>query len=170
LERLLRTLIEVVLAHSGAERGCFLFVQDGALSVEAEAAVDASGTVVRLERHPVHPAQLPASILQFVWRTGETVVLADAAAEARLGSDEYIARSRPRSVLCQPIRKQSEVTALVYLENNALSGAFTPRRLTVLELLAAQAAISLENARHLALTQAARAEAEDAGRRSALLA
>jgi signal transduction histidine kinase len=74
------------------------------------------------------------------------VVLDDAALDARFAADEYIARKRPRSVLCLPIVRQTELVGLFYLENNLTTGAFTPDRQAVLELLTSQAAISLENA------------------------
>ena len=100
-------------------------------------------------------------------RTHERVLLDDAAADAgRFSGDAYLARARPRSVLCLPIRRQAEVVALLYLENDLVPGTFTPERLLALELLAAQAAISLENALLLERERAGRAEAEAAERRA----
>src|SRR6202789_2121654 len=58
----------------------------------------------------------------------------------------YLRRKHPRSVLCVPIVKQSKLVGVLYLENNLTPRAFTSDRAAVLELLAAQAAISLENA------------------------
>src|SRR5260370_6467340 len=52
-----------------------------------------------------------------------------------------------RSVLCLPLVKQAKLIGVLYLENNLASHAFTPARISVLELLASQAGISLENAR-----------------------
>ena len=49
-------------------------------------------------------------------------------------------------ILCLPIVKQAKLVGALYLENNLTPGAFTPDRVTVLQLLASQAAISLENA------------------------
>src|SRR5260370_6886862 len=46
-----------------------------------------------------------------------------------------------------PIIRQAEVVGILYLENNLTTHAFTSDRVTVLNLLASQAAISLENAR-----------------------
>jgi serine phosphatase RsbU (regulator of sigma subunit) len=42
---------------------------------------------------------------------------------------------------------QGRLSAILYLENNLTAGAFTPQRLEILNLLSAQAAISIENAR-----------------------
>ena len=55
-------------------------------------------------------------------------------------------QKRPRSVLCLPIVKQTKLIGALYLENNLTPRAFTADRVAVLELLASQAAISIENA------------------------
>jgi signal transduction histidine kinase len=57
-----------------------------------------------------------------------------------------VRQRRPRSVLCLPIIKQTKLVGALYLENNLTPRAFTSDRVAVLELLASQAAISLENA------------------------
>src|SRR4051794_23967469 len=61
--------------------------------------------------------------------------------------DEYVRQRRPRSVLCLPIVKQTKLVGAFYLENNLTPCAFTSDRVAVLDLLAPQAAFSLQNAR-----------------------
>ena len=80
-------------------------------------------------------------------RTRESVILDDASAQNLFSEDEYVRQRRPRSVLCLPLVKQAKLMGVLYLENNLAPRVFTPARLAVLELLASQAAISLENAR-----------------------
>jgi GAF domain-containing protein len=92
--------------------------------------------------------------------TREPVILDDASANAGgFASDPYFTRSSTRSVLCLPIVRQ-DLAGLLYLENDLAAGAFTRDRLAALSLLAAQAAISLENALLLARERAARSAAE----------
>ena len=79
-------------------------------------------------------------------RTQEGVLLDDASADNVYSKDEYVRQKRSRSILCLPIVKQAKLVGALYLENNLTPGAFTPDRVTVLQLLASQAAISLENA------------------------
>src|SRR6202035_4303638 len=79
-------------------------------------------------------------------RTRERVVLDDAAVGNLYSEDEYVRQKHPRSVLCLPIVKQTKLIGALYLENNLTPRAFTADRIAVLELLASQAAISLENA------------------------
>ncbi len=86
-------------------------------------------------------------MLHYVIRTRESVILDDASAQNPFSADEYICRKHARSVLCVPLVKQSKLIGVLYLENNLASHVFTPARISVLELLASQAAISLENAR-----------------------
>jgi predicted ATPase/signal transduction histidine kinase len=156
LESLVRRLIQVAVEQGGADRGSLTFLRDGELRVVAHAAVGETGVeVTLLESIPVTSAVVPTAIINYCHRTGDTVILEDAAEQGRFSSDDYLARMRPRSVLCLPIRRHAEVKGLLYLENNVMTGAFTPARLAVLELLASQAAISLENAQLFRATKRA---------------
>jgi predicted ATPase/signal transduction histidine kinase/tRNA A-37 threonylcarbamoyl transferase component Bud32 len=169
-QRLLRTLLEVVLEQSGAERAYLLLVRDGALSVVGEALASARGTEVRALELPVaSPSLLPASLVQYVWRTGETVISDDLAGRSRFAGDSYIIENAPRSVLCLQLRHQAGALGVLYLENRTLRGAFPPQRLAAVEVLAAQAAISVENVRHLERERAARERSELFAEASALL-
>ncbi|XXX82647.1 AAA family ATPase [Sorangium sp. So ce134] len=173
LDKLLRTLLTVVLEQGGAQRACLLLVQDERLSIEAEATLEERGAATTLLPASTEDGsrRVPLSLVRYVQRTKERVILSDAAADAdKFSGDGYFARHRPKSLLCVPILRQGEVVGLLYLENDLVEGAFTTERLTALSLLATQAAISLENARLLASEQAARTAAEAAERRAAFLA
>ena len=171
LERLARTLLEVVLEESGAQRGALLLDREGSLRIEAEASLDETGLRTRIvPPESGDPAgKIPASLINYVRRTKERVVLEDARA-SRFASDEYVTRMAPRSVLCIPILRRGEAIGVVYLENTLLGGAFSRQSLEVLELLASQAAISVENALFVEREHAARRAAEAAERRTAFLA
>ena len=90
---------------------------------------------------------MPESLLHTVIRMRQSVILDDASAQNRFSADDYIRQKQARSVLCMPLMKQAKLTGVLYLENNLASHAFTPARTLLLELLASQAAISVENAR-----------------------
>jgi predicted ATPase/signal transduction histidine kinase/tRNA A-37 threonylcarbamoyl transferase component Bud32 len=173
LDNLLRTLLQVVLEQSGAQKGYLLLTHDGDLLIEAEATLDEKGArATVLQSLPVGSSSplVPASIVKYVQRTKEHVILDDATGAGKFSSDEYLARRKPRSALCLPILRQAEVVGVLYLENDLLTGVFTPERLMVLEFLATQAAISVENASLLAKERAVRAAAEEEKIRSAFLA
>jgi predicted ATPase/signal transduction histidine kinase/tRNA A-37 threonylcarbamoyl transferase component Bud32 len=174
LDELIRTLLQVVLEQGGAQRGYLLFAHDGEFALEAEATLQRDRVVSRiLPSLPVASASqlLPISVVTYAERTKQRVLLDDAgAAPGRFAADPYLEQHRTRSVLCLPILRQAKVVGLLYLENALVAGAFTPERLVALELLASQAAISVENALLLTKERAARALAEDAERRAAFLA
>jgi PAS domain S-box-containing protein len=89
---------------------------------------------------------VPESIVHYVMRTRENVILDDASAQNPFSADPYIRRHHARSILCLPLINQAKVVGVLYLENNLTARVFTPDRLAVLKLVASQAAISLENA------------------------
>ncbi|MGK3960724.1 AAA family ATPase [Sorangium sp. So ce118] len=144
LSRLLETLLRIVIEHAGAAEGSIVLIRDERLRI---AAIVAPGGAVQLLGAGEAPsATLPPSVLNYVRRSRERVLLDDAAVRHPFSEDEYFAQKRPRSVLCLPIVRQARLIGLLYLENNLVTGAFTPGRLSVIELLASQSAISLENA------------------------
>ena len=158
LDDLVRTLLVVVLEQGSAQRASLILCQDKSLSIEAEATIQEKGVATSLlGSEPVDSSRrIPLSLVHYVQRTKERVILGHAAADTdRFAGDDYFARCRPRSVLCMPILRQAEVVGLLYLENDLLAGAFTPDRLVAVEILATQAAISLENAVLLAASQKA---------------
>ncbi|WP_437935638.1 AAA family ATPase [Sorangium sp. So ce341] len=145
LPRLLETLLRIVVEHAGADDGYVLLVRDERLSTAA--AIQGSGGTVRLlDLGEESTAALPQAILNYVRRSRERVLLDDATAPHPFLEDEYFTRRRPRSLLCLPIARQTRLLGILYLENNLVTGVFSPARLNVLELLASQTAISLENA------------------------
>jgi PAS domain S-box-containing protein len=143
IDRLMRTAIE----QAGAERGLLIIPRGAEPRIEAEATTAGDAVIVELRDQPVTAALLPETVLHFVVRTRESVILDDAAAQPLFAADPYLRQRQSRSVLCVPLVKQSKLIGVLYLENNLASHVFTPTRISVLELLASQAAISLENAR-----------------------
>ncbi len=172
IENLATTLLRLVVEHGGARKGYLILVTAGALTLEAEAISDQRVEARLLPSLPVAASKLvPISIVNYVWRTREPAVLDHAVEWAeRFGADPYFAYVRPLSILCLPIIRQGEPIGLLYLENDLVEAAFRPTEVAVVELLASQAAISLETARSLVRERAARAKAEAAERRAAFLA
>jgi PAS domain S-box-containing protein len=147
LGELIKTLLRIAIEHAGAERGLLILFPGDEPRIAAEATTGRGRVEVTLRQTSASPAELPESVLHTVIRTRESVILDDALAQNLFPADEYICQKRARSVLCLPLVKQAELIGVLYLENNLASHVFTPARISVLELLASQAAISLENAR-----------------------
>jgi PAS domain S-box-containing protein len=147
LGKLIETLLRIAVEHAGAERGLLILFSGDEPRIAAEATTGHSQVEVTLRQTSVSPAALPVSVLHTVLRTRESVILDDALVQNLFSADDYISRERARSVLCLPLVKQSKLIGVLYLENKLASRVFTPSRISVLKLLASQAAISLENAR-----------------------
>jgi predicted ATPase/signal transduction histidine kinase len=145
--RLIETLMRIAIEHAGAERGLLIFLPSQGPQIEAEAMTIHGSVAVTLRQAAAVPAELPESVLNYMIRTRESVVLDDATKSTLSSADAYVLQRRPRSVLCLPLVKQAKLVGALYLENNLTPCAFTADRIAVLELLASQAAISLENAR-----------------------
>jgi predicted ATPase/two-component sensor histidine kinase len=145
-DKLIRTLMTIMLEHAGAGRALLVLPQDEQLWIEAEALTNREGVEVRLHRDIVTPSDLPESMLHACMRSQELVLLDDASLPNPFSTDEYFRSAAARAILCLPLVKQSKLMGMLYLENDLAPGVFTPPRLAMLALLASQAAISLENA------------------------
>ncbi|MCY1022299.1 trifunctional serine/threonine-protein kinase/ATP-binding protein/sensor histidine kinase [Pyxidicoccus sp. MSG2] len=144
LDELVRTLMRILIESAGAQRGFLILFGDSPLVVEAPS----SGGQVHIHTTSVDDRDdLSTAVVRYVERTAARVVLGNAAQAVQFQADPYITRARPVSVLGMPILRQKKLVGVLYLENNLAAEAFTPERCKMLELLSAQAAISIENAR-----------------------
>ena len=147
LGKLIETLMVTSLEHASAERGLLFLVHGHEPQIQAEAKTEGDHVRVVLQNALPSVPEFPEAIVRYVFRSHESVILADASAGHSFSDDEYVRAKRLRSILCLPLIKQGILIGELYLENNQIAGVFDKDRLTVLELLASQAAISLENAR-----------------------
>src|SRR5262249_12807279 len=132
--------------HAGADRCLLICPRSDELLIFADAAAQGDEVAVHVrERDASSAVTLAESIIRYTLRTGETVVLDDASSQNPFSNDPYIVKSRTRSILCLPMINQGRFVGILYFENNLIPQVFTPSRLTVLKVLATQAAISLEN-------------------------
>jgi PAS domain S-box-containing protein len=145
LEKLVSTLMQVVMENAGAKKTALLLLQDGNLMVEALA--DATQNISILSVPLSSVKEIPVTVINYVKHSLKTVVIDDATAQNNFSADPYLMQEQPKSVLCTPILIQGKLIGLLYLENGLTIGAFTRDRTELIQLLCAQAAISLENAR-----------------------
>ncbi|AJD39932.1 multi-sensor signal transduction multi-kinase nodulation NodV-like protein [Rhizobium gallicum bv. gallicum R602sp] len=147
LQKLIDTVLRTAVEQAGAERGLLILPRGGQSRIAAEATTGGDTVVVQLRDEIVTASTLPESLLHYVLRTSESVVLGDAMAQNPFSADPYIRQHHARSILCVPLLNQGQLTGVLYLENNLAPRVFAPARSAVLKLLASQAAISLENTR-----------------------
>jgi len=147
LESLLSKLIKILLENAAAQKAVLLLVKDDELYVEASGNVVDDAAIV-LQSVPVHNYQdIPLSVINYVFKTQENLVLNHAITTEPFRLDTYIQASQSKSILCLPIIYQSKLTGIIYIENQISTGAFIPERVKVLQVLVSQMAIAIENAR-----------------------
>jgi PAS domain S-box-containing protein len=145
--KLIERLMTIALENAGADRGLLILPVNDDYSIHAEA--QATGGQIQVVPRPKSGTGIafPKSLVRYVIRTEESVIIDDASRPNLFSEDDYLRSRQCKSILCLPLIKQGRLTGLLYLENTLASHAFTPDRVAVLEVLAAQAAISLENTR-----------------------
>ena len=164
LHKLLATLMKTMIENAGAQTGSLILplIREGiepdtwvmepdTWVIEAAGVAD-SDEVKILQSIPIDSidsatqlTHLSTSIVNYVLRTQENLVLNNAAFEEQFMGDPYIIATQPQSVLCAPLLNQGKLNGIIYLENNLTTGAFTPERVEILMILSAQAAVSIEN-------------------------
>jgi PAS domain S-box-containing protein len=147
LEKLFDTVMRKAMEHAGADRGLLIVPLGDELKIEAESQISGNDVMVCRGDVAVTGADMPESILRYVMRTHESVILDDASSTNPFSADPYFLQRRVRSILCLPLLNQAKLSGVLYLENNLAPRVFTSDRITVLKVLVSQAAISLENTR-----------------------
>ncbi|GBO55950.1 high-affnity carbon uptake protein Hat/HatR [Pseudanabaena sp. lw0831] len=145
LNKLLAKLMKILIENAGAEVGYLILESENGLKIEASGNAGSDEIEVLGSRSMGNA--IPASIVNFVARTLESVVLGNATQEGKFTGDAYVRAHQPKSLLCMPLINQGELAGILYLENDLVTDAFTTDRLEVLALLSSQAAIAINNAR-----------------------
>jgi predicted ATPase/class 3 adenylate cyclase len=148
LDSLLSKLMQVLIENAGAERGVLILEKAGEWLIDAEGRIGEEEVTVS-QSIPVtaDEACLPTTIVNYVARTRQVIVISDASQDNQFPQDAYITTHQPRSILCMPLINQGKLIGMLYMENNLTTDAFTADRLELLSLLSSQVAISIENAR-----------------------
>ncbi len=153
LDKLLTKLMKTVIENAGAQVGFLILEKESNWVIEAIATLDSEqiNLLQSIAIDCIDPKSqaplLPASMINYVSRTQENVVLNDAVNEGQFIRDSYIIAKQPKSILCTPLLHKGKLSGILYLENNLTTGAFTSDHVEVLKILSAQAAISIENSR-----------------------
>ncbi|MGB3510309.1 MAG: AAA family ATPase [Microcoleaceae cyanobacterium] len=144
LEPLLSKLMHIILENAGADKATLILNNSGSWEVVAQCDrrnFHLSSTTIEETK------SIPRTIINTVKRTQQTVLINQPTKETSFAKDPYLILKRPQSLLCTPILNQGKFIGILYLENNFTAQVFTADRIEVLNLLTAQAAISIENAR-----------------------
>jgi len=147
LDKLLVALMKIVIENAGAQTGYLILANQDKLVIQVSGVIDSEGVNIGDSVPLENCDALSETVVNYVARSKEAVVLNDAAREGNFTNDAYIQKHRPKSILCVPLINQGRLVSIVYLENNLTTGAFTAERVEILNLLSSQAAISIENAK-----------------------
>ncbi|WDD36224.1 AAA family ATPase (plasmid) [Nostoc sp. UHCC 0926] len=157
LEQLLNSLMKILIENAGAQTGFLILENSGEWVIEAAGELNDSDNVCITQVLQSIPTanRLPESIINYVIRTHECVILNDATREGNFINEPYIQRHQPQSILCLSMLNQGKLVGVLYLENRLAARVFTPERVSfkdatrtqVLHLLSTQAAIAIENAK-----------------------
>ncbi|MEH2079512.1 MAG: AAA family ATPase [Nostoc sp.] len=149
LDRLLSSLMKILIENAGAQTGFLILENSGKWLIEASCELNDGENVcaTRVLQSILIENYLPESIINYVIRTHESVILNDAIREGNFVNEPYIQHNQTKSIFCLPLLNQGKLVGVLYLENQLAAGAFTPERSQVLNLLSTQAAIAIENAR-----------------------
>lgn len=145
LNNLLEALMQIVIKNAGAQRGCIRMTGSSGLLVEGEYLADEDRISVGVQSRSGFD-NLPDSILRSVEESGKTLIYNDAYSETQFVNDPYIVKHRTKSMVCMPLINQNKTVAVIYLENNLVTGVFTKERMKIINLLSREMVFSLENA------------------------
>ncbi|WP_413175128.1 AAA family ATPase [Anabaena azotica] len=147
IDKLLHTLLEVMVENIGAKKAAFILQKENKLIIVAEFLEGINKQNSGLQSTVITESEnIPLSVINYVFNTREDILINDANTDNMFGADPYVRKYQPKSILCNTILNQGQLIGIIYLENNLTVGAFTPERLKILKLLSSQAAISLQNA------------------------
>lgn len=147
IDQLLHSIMNVVLINAGAQRGCMIMKSGPSLWAEGRYDENTDQVDVRIHRDQLTMGtEFPWLTLEEVASGQETLIYNDARLSNRLSDIRYMTEYQPKSVLCMPLVNQERVIAVIYLENNLITGAFTRERLNMINLLSREMVYAIENA------------------------
>ncbi|MEW4368535.1 diguanylate cyclase [Paenibacillus kandeliae] len=147
LDQLLQNIMHIVLINAGAQRGCMVMKSGPELWAEGEYNEVTDQIDIQVHHHERQGGNdFPWLTLDEVAIGQETLIYSDARSVNRLSDIRYMANHQPKSVLCMPLINQDKVIAVIYLENNLMTGAFTRERMNMISLLSREMVYAIENA------------------------
>ncbi|XOF34020.1 MAG: protein kinase domain-containing protein [Candidatus Electrothrix sp. YB6] len=145
LNELLEKIMDKAIELLGAEKGIlFLYPEDPNRPHELEVRVARNVEYLEKEQDTFFTSH---SIIRKVEQEKEALIIEDAVTDNAFKEQSSVINYGLRSVLCVPILHRNILLGVIYLDNRMISGLFNREDLWVLELIASQAGVSIENAR-----------------------
>lgn len=139
-------LVVAAIKYSGAMRGQLISVDGNNLAIIANTSLRDGVTSVASESSAFTSEMAPSSIIRYVVESAHTLRYGHATTEAGDAHATSLKECPVRSLLCVPLKEQDQVFSILYLENNAVSDAFSHEIEQAIELfvLATTEAIRLK--------------------------
>lgn len=144
-ESLLKTMLYILLENAGATRAVITNIREDGKTIIAENTTNDSFGMTEVTDIADY-SRIPHKVYNFAAGGRKVVRLDEVMKQGMFSEDPYLKAGEVRSLLCYPIVNQGKIIGVVYLENDLSTGVFSPKRTKVLTMLAAQIAISFENA------------------------
>lgn len=153
-------LIKVIVENAGADRGFLLLYNNGVFEIKSMYECKTSnGQTAR------KTIKLPESIINYVSNSKSHLVISDALKDRAFNNDDYIIQNQVKSILCLPLLRKDKLVGMLYLENRVATGIFNGERIKLLQVLAAQFILTIENAKLYTMQLEKKlAEAKDAAK------
>ncbi len=145
LEKLQKTLLDLLFEVVPAERGVVLLTDHGA---EGEEPV--FGSVFGLDRERGQDASIKVSskVTRWVLEHRESILITNQAEADNFGSSDSLVADQPASVMCVPLIMLDRSLGVIYLDTTELDTPFDQDHLQLVSAISAITAVAIENARH----------------------
>lgn len=162
-ERIVEQILRASATHAPVQRALIVLLSDGEPKVAGRWT--AGSNELRITKGaPLSSAELAESVVRFVARSQEPVVLTDAEPSDLFADDPYLRARRPRSLMCLPFIHQDRLLGMWYAESE-VARELRRGSIELMQLLAGHAASALENARLVAELEATAADLSAANQR-----
>ena len=161
LDQLLERIMELIFRSIEADRGCIMLRNRDTGQFEPKAVRWREGV------NSQEKIALSRTIMDYVLREKQGVLVSDAAHDERFNAGQSIVRFGIREAICVPMKGRHETLGVLYLDTrtharelmarNSPTGKFTEDHLALAIAIAHQAALAVEETRyHQAMVQAER--------------
>lgn len=154
LDQVLQRVMDDVITLTRAERGFVLLVEESGLAQGVhETSTIAPGknlsvtsgiNVSTVKSQEFHVSR---SVIDSVLASSEPLLTSDAQHDNRFSSQKSVIVQKLVSILCVPLKVKDRLQGVIYVDSRVQAGVFTPADLELLTIIAANAAIAIENAR-----------------------
>jgi len=139
LDEVLKTLLDELIALTGADKAFLLLTLDGRAQVHIAKSLEGTSLASAEEA-------ISDSIVQRVLETGAPLIVADALSHEDFRTAHSVMNLKLCSVMCVPLQARGTTLGLFYLGNDNAVSHFTEGLLEVVNVFAVHAGLILDNA------------------------